>query len=238
MRSRPARRAVSLWESPPSLRQRRRFSPNRGPRSAGGVAHTLKTHRGISRGQCSRFPFASRSAGEASSNLQSVSGLHLKREAVNALFRNLFDEQTDAGIRTRNTEEPLFRVTVGLAAFESPMSEKHRKASDLARMVKDSPVPFPLRLSKVFEDETSLRIIAETNVRAMSATQFHAEFGHELQGVGIAGVRRRFKRLEKIGWLAQVDAKTGGGGGELQRNSTGQRVQRSLGIAPGLTCQS
>ena len=58
----------------------------------------------------------------------------------------------------------------------------------------------------MFADELRLKILAEANLREISAPLFHAEFG----GDSLEGIRRRFKVLEKIGWLKRVNQKTGG----------------------------
>jgi len=92
----------------------------------------------------------------------------------------------------------------------------------LAEIHKDSPVPVPLRISKVFADELCLEIVAEANRREISAPLFHAEFG----GDSVAGIRRRFKVLERFGWLEQVSQKTGG-----RRRSAVELFYRATGPA-------
>lgn len=126
--------------------------------------------------------------------------------AVDALFLSLFEEQADAKLRIYHSGEKPILATVALAAFESPTRGDGRIGPSLVESHKDSLVPFPIRLSKVFADELCLRIVAELNLREMSVTQFHKEFG----GDSVDGIRRRFKRLERIGWLKKVNQKTGG----------------------------
>lgn len=64
-----------------------------------------------------------------------------------------------------------------------------------------------------------MRIIAETNEREISATQFHTEFGGPVEGI-----RRRFKLLEKAGWLKKIDQKTGG-----RRRGAAEKFYRATG---------
>lgn len=129
--------------------------------------------------------------------------------SVDALFESLFEEQAEAKLRAIDSEEEPMLATVALAAFESPAPSQGpgagRAGSNLVEGG-DSPVPFPLRLSKVFADELCLKIVAELNLREMSAPRFHDEFG----GASINGLRRRFKMLAEIGWLKKVNEKTGG----------------------------
>jgi DNA-binding transcriptional ArsR family regulator len=129
--------------------------------------------------------------------------------AAAKLFESIFEEQADAKLRIFHSEEGSILATVALAVFESPPSNRGPADGQLrSQLVEgpDSPVPFPLRLSKVFADELCLKIVAATNLREMSVPQFHSEFG----GASIDGVRRRFKMLEEICWLTEVGQKTGG----------------------------
>jgi hypothetical protein len=116
-------------------------------------------------------------------------------------------------------------ATVALAAFESPYPSGPGASQSPPRLVqinKDPPIPFPLRVSKVFADELCLRIVSEANLREISAPLFHAEIG----GDSTAGIRRRFKTLERIGWLRVVSEKTGG-----KRRSAVERFYRATGPA-------
>jgi DNA-binding transcriptional ArsR family regulator len=124
------------------------------------------------------------------------------------LFGLLFEEQADAKLRIFHSEEESMLATVGLAVFESPTFNQSAENRLKLHLVEgaDSPVPFSRRLSKVFADELCLKIVAETNLRKMSVLQFHRKFG----GTSVNGVHRRFKMLEEIGWLKEVNQKTGG----------------------------
>jgi len=125
--------------------------------------------------------------------------------AVDALFESLFEEQEDAKFRIYKTEETPILATVGLAAFESPRRGSGPVEFSLVEG-RETLVPFPMRLSKVFADELCLKIVAELNLRQMSVTQFHREFG----GAKVDGIRRRFNMLTRIGWLKRVHHETGG----------------------------
>jgi DNA-binding transcriptional ArsR family regulator len=129
--------------------------------------------------------------------------------AVDGLFESLFAEQADARRRILESGEKPIPATIALAAFESPSryrnAGKVRTGADSTKGA-DSPIPLALRLSKVFADPLCLKIVAETNLREMSAGQFHERFGEAT----ISGIRRRFKMLAEIGWLRKVDQKTGG----------------------------
>jgi hypothetical protein len=130
--------------------------------------------------------------------------------AMAALFESIFEEQDDAKIRIYHSGEGSTLATVGLVAFESAtMSEAagtERSTPRLIQVGEECPVPFSVRVSKVFADDLCLKIIDEANLREISAPQFYAEFG----GDTVEGVRRRFKMLENIGWLKKVGEKTGG----------------------------
>ncbi len=143
---------------------------------------------------------------------------------VDALFESLADEQADARLRLLNSSESLVPTTVALAAFESP--SRIRNASEIqagpSSTSQESPIPLALRLSKVFADPLCLKIVAETNLREMSAAQFHEQFGEAT----VAGIRRRFKTLAEIGWLQKVGEKTGG-----RRRGATENFYRATGPA-------
>lgn len=125
--------------------------------------------------------------------------------AVDALFECLIEEQSDAKLRVAKFGSQPMLATVALTAFQAPTPGSRPVGPELAQG-SGSPLPFPLRLSKVFADELSLSILAELNLRQMSATQFHAEVG----GAPVDRIRRRFATLAQIGWLKKVDEKSGG----------------------------
>lgn len=146
--------------------------------------------------------------------------------AVNALFEAIFEEQDDAKIRVQHSAEKPILATIGLAVFESPtrhpgLGEK-RPTPHLVQVPKDCVVPFALRVSKAFADDLCLKIVEQANLREISAPLFHAEFG----GDSIDGIRRRFKKMEKAGWLKQVGEETGG-----RRRSAVELFYRATGPA-------
>lgn len=127
-------------------------------------------------------------------------------EAISTQFELLFEEQTNARLRMCHSDEQPIRASVIQIAFEAPMGERRKPESGLLESRDLTTVAFPVRLSKVFADELCMQIIEEANRRAISAPQFHEELG----GDSLEQIRRRFKKLEKFGWLKPVEKKTGG----------------------------
>jgi hypothetical protein len=146
--------------------------------------------------------------------------------SVDALFASIFEEQGDAKLRISHSGETPMVATVALAAFESPTRRQRSDGAQvtprLAQVQQESAIPFMLRVSKAFADELCVKIVAEANVREISAPLFHAEFG----GDSIEGIRRRFKKMESAGWLEQVGHKTGG-----RRRSAIELFYRATGPA-------
>lgn len=128
--------------------------------------------------------------------------------AVNELFGLLFEEQADAKLRIFNSGEKPLLATIALALFESPPHARGADDGVRSQLAEGptSPVPFSQRLSKVFADDVSLEIVAETNLQEMSARQFYEEVG----GAPVESIRRRFKMLAEMGWLSKVSEKRGG----------------------------
>jgi hypothetical protein len=129
--------------------------------------------------------------------------------AMETLLESLFEEQEDAKLRMFNSGEKPFLATIALAGFETPGADLAAGAvhggANLAKSGK-CPVPFSRRISRVFADPVCLKIVAELNLREMSATGFHREFG----GASRSAIHRRFKLLTELGWLKQVRDETGG----------------------------
>jgi hypothetical protein len=146
--------------------------------------------------------------------------------ALDALFESLFEEQEDAKRRVANSAEAPFLATISLGGFESPSPEFGDDADRVTLGLAEStgcPVPFSRRISRVFADPVCLKIVAELNLRAMSATEFHKKFG----GASRSGIHRRFKLLTELGWLAKVGEEKGGrrrGATELFFRATGPAI--------------
>jgi hypothetical protein len=146
--------------------------------------------------------------------------------AVDAMFESIFEQQRAAKLRLSHLEEAALPATLAFAAFESPprqagTGECGLMPPSLVEVPEDLPVPFPLRVSKVFADDLSLKIVTEANRREISVPLFHSEFDEPIKSV-----RRRFKMLERIGWLTVVNQKTGG-----RRRSAVELFYRATGPA-------
>lgn len=144
-------------------------------------------------------------------------------EAIDARFVSQFEEQEDARRRASRSGEELIREDVFLIGFESPAQVDGRTVPSLVESHKEPLIPFAERLSPVLADEVCLQIIAELNLRDMSVTQFHREFGGD---ASVGAIRRRFKRLEKNGWLKKVHEETGG-----KRRGATEHFYRATGPA-------
>lgn len=137
--------------------------------------------------------------------------------AQDALFESLAQEQVDAKTRLAKSGEVPMLVTVALAGFESPLTAQAGEGNWLPSPVLtsaanpvmrlDSPMPFTMRLAKVFADPLNLKILTELNIRAMSATQLSHQLGSD---TAVSGLYRRLKTLAELGWLIKVDERTGG----------------------------
>lgn len=127
-------------------------------------------------------------------------------EALNAFFMRLFEEQENSRLRISGSGAELIRADVLLVAFESPLESAQVDPIRLAEIDKEPLIQFTERLAPVIADDLCLRIVTELNRREMSVTQFHRELG----GASKGGIRSRFKRLERAGWLKKVNEQTGG----------------------------
>jgi len=127
------------------------------------------------------------------------------QEKIGVLFAWLLEEQEDAKLRMFHSGEQPLLVTTVQVAFEAAAGEETEALARLAKSKEELDVSFPERMAKVFADELCLQIIGEANLRTVSSTGFHAEFGGSVHQI-----HRRFKTLEQLGWLKKVDMKTGG----------------------------
>jgi hypothetical protein len=132
-------------------------------------------------------------------------GWDLVQERIGVLFAWLLEEQEDAKLRMFHTGEKPILVTTVQIAFEAAVDGETEAMARLAKNDEEWDVSFSERLAKVFADELCLQIVGEANLRSISPTGFHSEFGGSVHQV-----HRRFKMLEQLGWLKKVDMKTGG----------------------------
>jgi hypothetical protein len=149
-------------------------------------------------------------------------------DAVIAEFASQYEDQEDARRRVADTGKDLIRASSILMAFESPRSGNESSGPDLMENDQEPTCPFPLRLSKVFEDPVCIQIIAAANEREMSAPEFYREYEYG----SVKAVRRRFKKLVDIGWLAETGSKTGGkrrAGHEVFYKATRPAILRDKG---------
>ena len=123
--------------------------------------------------------------------------------AIDAQLASLFEHQDDSRFRVEHTGEELIRVDVFMFGFEMPLPGSERVGPDLV-MHAEPPGAIHERLSPAIADDMCRRIVKELNLRPMSAARFHRTYGHEFDGATYQSVWRRFKRLERIGWLARV----------------------------------
>lgn len=147
--------------------------------------------------------------------------------AMDRTFSGLFDEQRAARERLSGSEDGPIEANVVLLAFEPADPQPSLAVPRLAVAPDDPLVPFPLRISKILNDELSLRILAEANKRDVSALQIHSEFG----GDSPSGIRRRFRMLESMHWLQMTSSRSGG-----RRRGAAEKFYRAstpvVGIAP------
>jgi hypothetical protein len=127
------------------------------------------------------------------------------QERIGVLFAWLLEEQEDAKLRMFHTGEKPILVTTVQIAFEAAAGGETEAVARLAKNDEEWNLSFSERLAKVFADELCLQIVGEANLRSISPTEFHSEFGGSVHQV-----HRRFKTLEQLGWLKKVDTKTGG----------------------------
>jgi hypothetical protein len=146
-------------------------------------------------------------------------------KAASEEFAAQFDEQENARRRAERTGEKLLRFGSLLLAFELPIKDGTRVGPELVTEDKRM-IRFPVRVSKVLEDEVCLQIVDEANRGDISIPMFHKKHGKRF-GLNKSAIRRRFKKLVKYGWLKVVDHKTGGsrrGGTEHFYRATGPAV--------------
>jgi hypothetical protein len=140
------------------------------------------------------------------------------------VFADQEEEQEDARRRVTNVSEDLFRVGSMLVAFELSGMDGDHLGTELAegrRLM----IPFPVRVSKLFEDEVCLQILDEANQGDISVPLFHEKYGMRI-GLSRVAISRRFRKLRKYGWLKVVGHKSGG-----QRRGAKENFYRATGPA-------
>lgn len=145
-------------------------------------------------------------------------------EAVTQEVEAQLEEQEDARRRVAHTGEELFSFSALLLSSEIPLVEGLRFGPVLVSG--DSQlIPFPVRLSKVFEDEICLQLIDEANRGEMSVPTFYAKYGKRF-GLDKPTIQRRIGKLIKYGWLKMVREETGG-----RRRGATEKFYRATGPA-------
>ncbi len=142
--------------------------------------------------------------------------------AVSQEFAGHYEEQEDARRRTKRTGEKLFRTGSLLLAFELPIRDGFQFGPALVAG-EELMIPFPVRVSKVFEDEVCMQIMDEANRDSISVPEFHEKYGKRF-GLSKGMIRSRFDKLVQYGWLKVVGYKSGGrrrGGTEKFYAATG-----------------
>ena len=157
--------------------------------------------------------------------LMDQEGWNRVADAVGQEFAGQYEEQEDARRRAFRTGEPLFRVGCLLLAFELPISEGFQIGPSLVPG-EELMIPFPVRVSKVFEDEVCLQIMDEANRGGdISIPTFYAKYGKRFD-LNKNMIRRRFHKLVQYGWLKVVGHKTGG-----RRRGATEYFYRATGLA-------
>lgn len=134
------------------------------------------------------------------------------------------EEQEDARRRVAHTGEALCSFSSLLLASEVPLVEGLRVGPVLVSG-EELMIPFPVRLSKVFEDEVCLQLVDEANRGEMSVPTFHAKYGQRF-GLDRPTIQRRIVKLIKYGWLQVVREETGG-----RRRGAIEKFYRATGPA-------
>lgn len=157
--------------------------------------------------------------------LLDMEGWRRVADAVSQEFADQFEEQEDARRRVERTGGELFRIGSTLLAFELPISEGFQFGPELV-VGETLMIPFPVRVSKLFEDEVCLQIMDEANRGSISVPEFHKKYGRRF-GLSRPLIRRRFDKLVQYGWLKVVAYESGGkrrGGTEKFYGATGPAV--------------
>lgn len=107
--------------------------------------------------------------------------------------------------------------------FQVKNHRSNRRTDGLETVEWIDDVAFPVRVSKVFEDEVCLQIMDDANRGEISVPAFYAKYGKRF-GLSKSMIRSRFAKLVQYGWLKVVGYRSGGkrrGGTEKFYGATG-----------------
>jgi len=150
-------------------------------------------------------------------------------EAMTSCFWAVLEEQADAKVRLRLSNEEPILMTVALAGFESPHPDANGKggvqqvpayAGSRPSFVPE--LPLLMRVAKVFVDPLNLKIVTALNLETLSPSQLAARFGTPT----VFSIDRRCKLLTELGWIFKVGEKTGG-----ERRGATENFYRATGPA-------
>jgi DNA-binding HxlR family transcriptional regulator len=131
-------------------------------------------------------------------------------QVLNGCLRALAQEQLDAKVRIAASGDSATVTMIALAGVESPsgrLGDRIRPGKSEAPVMKmDLEMPLETRLAKVFGDPVNIRIVRELNDVAMSPS----ELGQKMDCLPVWQLDRKCKHLEKYGWIARVEVRTGG----------------------------
>jgi len=152
-------------------------------------------------------------------------------EAADVVFRSVLEEHDLAKRRLAEKDGVSALVTVGIAAFESPMWLRHHSdwlnpayatsPAFASTAVIDRKSFFP-KLSKVCSNPVDLRILDELNRREVSAKLLHAS----MTDLTLPGSDRRLRKLTTQGWATEVRRESGG-----RRRGATEHFYRAVGPA-------
>ncbi len=126
-------------------------------------------------------------------------------DAYAHVFAYIHEEKDDAKLRSVQTGEELVRASVLQLAYESSLAGSESASTVQLVDAVDPLPPIFVRASRILPDELCMDIIEAANQQTISATQFHKEFGGNINRI-----RRLFRKSAENGWLKEVDWKTGG----------------------------
>jgi hypothetical protein len=132
-------------------------------------------------------------------------------QVVEDCFHLLAQEQLDAKVRISSSDEKPTLMMVSIASMELPggtVGGRLAGASEPPAPVMDLGSAFSLetRLAKVFADPVNVKIVNELDGAAMSPSELAECIGD----LPVWQIDKKCKHLEKYGWVARVEERTGG----------------------------